>query len=906
MHPSYGLQCIAPFPIPSFSRPLRVLYLRISLSAPASNVQLPILSPQIIDERDRGSYNNCAISAQLLQLIIVIDSLLVSEPLALKIKPFVTSKIRNCFSLPKRCKVPIVLMEFHSLQFFVSALSTTMATLHSNFKRSYGYNYELNQDFFFQFFDGLAKYMLGQKQNLSLMIDMFFRELLIRIVRLMLLAKSESDLRTADCVAEGLEKQNPFDQTPEIIKALMGRAFPPARIAANALLLGNEMIGSIMNHTSLRVACVRHWLELRYCSLCSATVNAYICPHSCRLAFDSCLSNVRPLALKWASFIDRLLPVLGALQGPTSFPQVNRPIQMHITDAIMNLQRVFSRMDQMLLTNCSHYGIALSNRLRRSTPFRYPTSQAPPRTDFGQPLHQIEALGDWSRKAVEKYSKFRNLLTDLPARFCTDDFLRTRRPFRASTQPCWNGEHLVDGSSFRIETEPELLPSISSTGQDASTDTLYHELQRMSEKLDAITRYHADPDYLPVDNSYVSRYSDTVASWRDTPEFATTLERGKLAVSSNVVPEFLGSEGERRGMLNMTAPFELSRPSDGSVGDRQNPIPVHEGGSGSLPSIHQNNIWTLGREPENDGYLLLSQHASDSVVRDPVSPSERHSDFASPLGSRLDDEDTVMQSYNESPVYLRYADDTVPTFEDEGEAQALLNKLTIIIPFSACALHLHSAESFFRTLAYLGSRISSGRSVSHEVSARISKAGAIFASLVASKAYNHWFSRFACTRLQQGLYCMYCTAARHGHYRQMIWGFSRLLTTDASEALWVPGGVNGFSRSEFGNTSFVETGVVPHISFKMVQTKQTPFDLVTEVRENQSNSSRGLPGHRSAVVSSTQIRKIHAHQHHDPPDQIWIPAKAVQTLDMHSGVPHSRHFFNSNWYFFFSILLFSL
>ncbi|OON15209.1 glypican, partial [Opisthorchis viverrini] len=638
-----------------------------------------------------------------------------------------------------------------------------MATLHSNFKRSYGYNYELNQDFFFQFFDGLAKYMLGQKQNLSLMIDMFFRELLIRIVRLMLLAKSESDLRTADCVAEGLEKQNPFDQTPEIIKALMGRAFPPARIAANALLLGNEMIGSIMNHTSLRVACVRHWLELRYCSLCSATVNAYICPHSCRLAFDSCLSNVRPLALKWASFIDvarsaicistvhtsltdRLLPVLGALQGPTSFPQVNRPIQMHITDAIMNLQRVFSRLDQMLLTNCSHYGIALSNRLRRSTPFRYPTSQAPPRTDFGQPLHQIEALGDWSRKAVEKYSKFRNLLTDLPARFCTDDFLRTRRPFRASTQPCWNGEHLVDGSSFRIETEPELLPSISSTGQDASTDTLYHELQRMSEKLDAITRYHADPDYLPVDNSYVSRYSDTVASWRDTPEFATTLERGKLAVSSNVVPEFLGSEGERRGMLNMTAPFELSRPSDGSVGDRQNPIPVHEGGSGSLPSIHQNNIWTLGREPENDGYLLLSQHASDSVVRDPVSPSERHSDFASPLGSRLDDEDTVMQSYNEA------------------------------------------AEP------------------------------------------------------------------------------------------------NDVARGK----------------------KQTPFDLVTEVRENQSNSSRGLPGHRSAVVSSTQIRKIHAHQHHDPPDQIWIPAKAVQTLDMHSGVPHSRHFFNSNWYFFFSILLFSL
>ncbi|TGZ60377.1 hypothetical protein CRM22_008569 [Opisthorchis felineus] len=621
-----------------------------------------------------------------------------------------------------------------------------MAMLHTNFKRSYGYNYELNQDFFFQFFDGLVKYMLGQKQNLSLMIDMFFRELLVRIVRVMLLAKSESDLRTADCIAEGLEKQNPFDQTPEIIKALMTRAFPPARIAANALLLGNEMIGSIMNHTSLRVACVRHWLGLRYCSLCSAIVHAYICPHSCRMAFDSCLSSIQPLALKWASFIDRLLPVLGALQGPTSFPQVNRPIQMHITDAIMNLQRVFSRLDQMLLANCSYHGIALSTRLRRSTLFRYPTSQAPPRTDFGRPLYQIEALGNWSRKAVEKYSKFRNLFADLPTRFCTDDFLRTRQLFRASTQPCWNGEHLIDGSAFRLGTEPEQLPSISSAGQDTSTGTLYHELQLMTEKLDAITRYHADPDYLPVDNSYVSRYSDTVVSWRDTPELAATLERGKLALPSNVIAEFLGSDGKRRSMLSTTAPFELSRLSGSSVGDHQNPIPIHEDGSGALPSIHQTNTWILGRESESDGYLLLPNHASDSVVRDPVSPNERHSDFSSPLGSHLDDEDTVMQPYNE---------DVEP---------------------------------------------------------------------------------------------------------------------------------NDVARGK----------------------KQTPFDSVTEVRQNQSDSSRKLPGHRSAVVSSNRILKVHVHQHPDPPNQIWIPAKVVQTLDMHSGVPQSRHFFNINWYFVFSIFIFPL
>ncbi|KER27250.1 hypothetical protein T265_05654 [Opisthorchis viverrini] len=68
VHPSYCLQCIAPFPIPPLNSPPAVLYLCTNLSAPACNAQLPTPPPRIIGERNFDSYNHCTTSTLLLQL----------------------------------------------------------------------------------------------------------------------------------------------------------------------------------------------------------------------------------------------------------------------------------------------------------------------------------------------------------------------------------------------------------------------------------------------------------------------------------------------------------------------------------------------------------------------------------------------------------------------------------------------------------------------------------------------------------------------------------------------------------------------------------------------------------------------------------------------------------------------
>ncbi|GAA53573.1 hypothetical protein CLF_110546 [Clonorchis sinensis] len=56
-----------PFLYP-YESPLTVVYLRTNLSAPASNAQLPTSTPQIIGERNCGSYNHCTASTRFLQL----------------------------------------------------------------------------------------------------------------------------------------------------------------------------------------------------------------------------------------------------------------------------------------------------------------------------------------------------------------------------------------------------------------------------------------------------------------------------------------------------------------------------------------------------------------------------------------------------------------------------------------------------------------------------------------------------------------------------------------------------------------------------------------------------------------------------------------------------------------------
>ncbi|CAL8086319.1 unnamed protein product [Calicophoron daubneyi] len=386
-------------------------------------------------------------------------------------------------------------------KFFNSTLNKTAASLDVVFKGSYGYNYDRNKDFFIQFFENLRSYMLGSRQSMSSMVDEFFSELLRRVVRLMLFARSDNDLQVADCVALELSKKSPFDQTPQSVKMMTLQGFPPARIIGNALLIGGEILSFLTKKAVLTRTCSRTWIELRSCSLCAGIHDPPVCPQSCRSAFSSCLPDLKPLALEWRQFIDLLITVSYKLQGPISYPQVNHPLQLHITDAIMNLQGVLSRMDQSILANCNSHTSAhpLTRSIRAAqigTPdhrsFMYShTSSAV----LGAPPPGQPALKNWATHIQRKYAYFRNLFDDPAERFCTNEFLRTSN-LSSSSDLCWDGRRLI--SRYSVSSNEPRPPTAGHPADLVLARNLV-KLRRLIKILREVAEHDGDPDFLPLE-----------------------------------------------------------------------------------------------------------------------------------------------------------------------------------------------------------------------------------------------------------------------------------------------------------------------------------------------------------------------------------------------------------------------
>lgn len=414
-------------------------------------------------------------------------------------------------------------------QFTTFHLDITMSTIHSDFKTSYGYNYERNQDLFFRFFATLKEYMSGQKQSLANTIDAFFHELLVRVVRLMLFSHSEKDSLMVDCVVAELEKRNPFERAPRIIKLMTIRAFSLIRIVGNSLGLGAEILSTLLNDEALQYSCLHKWITLHHCGICSGLSNPPpLCPNICRMVLDLCANEIRSLALEWAKMLDHLVLLAARLQSPNSFPRVNRPLQIHIADAIINLQRTFSQLDQSLLMNCSPNFVKTTGpkqviKFRRDTfaangrRFHHVPRESKPMAD------QYRTLERWSRLVIQKYSGLRDLFLTILNRSCTHESPPDAGFLNSSNQVCWNGERLVskENGPASIGLTIPLNPTLENP---------LRRLQTMTVAMGLILRRDADPDYLPVNITILEQRSATQVV-HSSPEGA---RREELATTSHI------------------------------------------------------------------------------------------------------------------------------------------------------------------------------------------------------------------------------------------------------------------------------------------------------------------------------------------------------------------------------------
>ncbi|VDM31664.1 unnamed protein product [Hydatigera taeniaeformis] len=240
--------------------------------------------------------------------------------------------------------------------FVADTLGSTMEQLHSQLRNDFSYKFQAHEQFFIKFFSTIQSYLSGTVDALPQLVSSFFDELLYRITQILLNSNS-TDTYTV-CVINSLRSKQPFLRIPSVITNMTMEAFPPIRVAINSMAFARETLLAASITIHLSNECLAEYQRLRFCSLCAGVINANLCESACFRLAEICTPQQLALGAQWEKFIAALQEILNLVD---KFPKVHRPLQMHLTDAIMNLKSVYTLHEQEILSNCSSSSSQVGN-----------------------------------------------------------------------------------------------------------------------------------------------------------------------------------------------------------------------------------------------------------------------------------------------------------------------------------------------------------------------------------------------------------------------------------------------------------------------------------------------------------------------------------------------------------------
>lgn len=204
------------------------------------------------------------------------------------------------------------------------------------FIRTYGALYQANAKIFLDLFDDFEKYFSGSNIDVNKAMEKFFKTLLRKMFELLNQATSFST-KYLDCVANSIDSLKPFGDVPKELSSQIKKSFVAARALVSGLEVGHVVLSEmkvIPSSDSCKVGIV----QMKYCSLCSEDKVVKPCPIRCLNGFKKCFLGWEALSPHWDNYIIALEELTEKLVGPFSFEAVIDPIDVKISDAIMNMQ----------------------------------------------------------------------------------------------------------------------------------------------------------------------------------------------------------------------------------------------------------------------------------------------------------------------------------------------------------------------------------------------------------------------------------------------------------------------------------------------------------------------------------------------------------------------------------------
>ncbi|XP_028315792.1 glypican-4 isoform X2 [Gouania willdenowi] len=321
----------------------------------------------------------------------------------------------------------------HFDKFFRELLKNAQVSLHSMFVRTYGMMYVQNSELFKDFFESLTRYYLSGSAavNLDSMLSDFWADLLERMFRLVNV-QYEFDDAYMECVSQHTEQLQPFGDVPRKLRIQLTRAF----IAARTFVRGLKLMPEVVNKVSTVNAspnCVRAATKMLYCPYCSGQVAVKPCQNYCLNVMRGCLANQADLDTEWNNFLDAMVGLVERLEGPFNFESIVDPIDVKISDAIMNMQENSMQVSQKVFQGCGTPKPSPAFRSTRSIKetaftgrFRPYNPDTRPTTAAGT---SIERLTNEVKKKLKHAKKF---WSTLPETVCAGERIEPG-------DECWNG-----------------------------------------------------------------------------------------------------------------------------------------------------------------------------------------------------------------------------------------------------------------------------------------------------------------------------------------------------------------------------------------------------------------------------------------------------------------------------------
>ncbi|XP_061579410.1 glypican-6-like [Cololabis saira] len=318
-------------------------------------------------------------------------------------------------------------------EFFLELLENTERSLNEMFVRTYGKPYMQNSEVFENLFAELKRYYTGGNVNLEEMLNDFWSRLLERMFTLL----NSQYVITEDyleCISKYTDQLKPFGDVPRKLKAQITRAFIAARTFVQGLSVGRE-VAQRVSKVSSTPPCIRALTKMLYCPFCQGMPSVKPCKNYCLNVMKGCLANQADLNPEWNQYIDAMLLVAQRLEGPFNIESVMDPIDVKISEAIMNMQDNSPQVSYRVFQGCGQPKPAGITRSARgvsdvfSARFRPYSQEERPTTAAGTSLDRLVI------DIKEKLKLSKKFWSNLPEAMCAEDRVTAGN----ATDECWNG-----------------------------------------------------------------------------------------------------------------------------------------------------------------------------------------------------------------------------------------------------------------------------------------------------------------------------------------------------------------------------------------------------------------------------------------------------------------------------------